>query len=159
MVTNRVIVIGAGASGMMAAGRAAESGVDVLLLEKMPQPGKKLLISGKSRCNLTNSRDMEDFIMMYGPNGRFLYSAFHRFFRDDLLFLLRQYGIETVTERGGRIFPVSGDAGDMVKALRHYIGEHKVRYHPNTRITGIDVVDKCIAGVNTEKAFWPLPMS
>ena len=155
MVTNRVIVIGAGASGMMAAGRAAESGADVLLLEKMPQPGKKLLISGKSRCNLTNSRDMEDFIMMYGPNGRFLYSAFHRFFRDDLLFLLRQYGIETVTERGGRIFPVSGDAGDMVKALRHYIGEHKVRYHPNIRITGIDVLDKCIAGVHTEKAFYP----
>ena len=140
---------------MMAAGRAAEAGADVLLLEKMPQPGKKLLISGKSRCNLTNSRDLEDFIMMYGPNGRFLYSAFHRFFREDLLLLLKQYGVETITERGGRIFPASGNAGDVVKALRYYIGVHKVRYHPNTKITEIDVVNGCIAGVHTEKALYP----
>ena len=150
-----MIVIGAGASGMVAAGRAAESGAHVLLLEKMPLPGKKLLISGKSRCNLTNSRELEDFIAMYGPNGRFLYSAFHRFFSDDLLILLRQYGIETVTERGGRIFPVSNDAGDVVKALRNYIADHRVRYHPNTRTTGIEVADRCITGVYTEKAFYP----
>jgi predicted flavoprotein YhiN len=155
MENDRVIVIGAGASGMMAAGRAAESGADVLLLEKMLQPGKKLLISGKSRCNLTNSRDLEDFIMMYGPNGRFLYSAFHRFFRDDLLLLLRQYGIETVTERGGRIFPASGNAGDVVKALRQYSATHRVRYHTGIRVTEIDVVDGCIAGVHTEEMFYP----
>ena len=155
METDRVIVIGAGASGMMAAGRAAQSGAHVLLLEKMQRPGKKLLISGKSRCNLTNSRDLEDFIMMYGPNGRFLYSAFHRFFRDDLLLLLRQYGIETVMERGGRIFPASGDAGDVVNALRHYIAAHKVQYRPNTRTTGIEVVDGYITGIYTEKVFYP----
>jgi predicted flavoprotein YhiN len=155
MVNDRVIVIGAGASGMMAAGRAAESGADVLLLEKMPQAGKKLLISGKSRCNLTNSRDLEDFILMYGPNGRFLYSAFHRFFRDEMLLLLKRYGIETTTERGGRIFPASGDAGDVVKALRDYITAHKVQYHPNSRTTAIDVVDRCITGVHTEGAYYP----
>jgi predicted flavoprotein YhiN len=155
METNRVIVIGAGASGMMAAGRAAESGADVLLLEKMPLAGKKLLISGKSRCNLTNSRELEDFIMMYGPNGRFLYSAFHTFFRDELLLLLKQYDVETIMERGGRIFPASGDAADVVEALRHYIATHKVQYHPNSRTTAIDVVGRCITGVHTEKAFYP----
>jgi len=74
-----VIVIGAGAGGMIAAGRAAEQGANVILLEKTDQPGRKILISGKTRCNLTNSRPLEEFIAMYGLNGRFLYSAFHLF--------------------------------------------------------------------------------
>jgi len=67
-----LIVIGAGASGMMAAGRAAESGASVLLLEKMSQPGRKVVISGKGRCNLTNAKDLDGFVLMYGNNGRFL---------------------------------------------------------------------------------------
>ena len=90
---------------MMAAGRAAEAGASVLLLEKTGRPGKKILISGKTRCNLTNTRELDDFIAMYGSNGRFLYSAFGRYFRDDLLAFFRRYGVETKTERGGRIFP------------------------------------------------------
>lgn len=96
-------MIGAGAGGLMAAGRAAEKGASVLLLEKMPTPGRKILVSGKTRCNLTNTRDLEDFISAYGVNGRFLYGAFHRFFREDLLDFMRRYGVETKTERGGRI--------------------------------------------------------
>ena len=95
MENKRIIVIGAGAGGMMAAGRAAENGARVLLLEKMEQPGKKILVSGKTRCNLTNARELDDFITAYGPNGRFLYSAFHRFFRDDLLAFMKRYGVET----------------------------------------------------------------
>ena len=88
MATNsQIIVIGAGAGGMMAAGRAAEIGGSVLLLEKMERPGKKILITDNGRCNLSNSRDMDSFIAQFGPNGRFLYSAFDRFFRDDLLAL------------------------------------------------------------------------
>ncbi|MFA5367998.1 MAG: NAD(P)/FAD-dependent oxidoreductase, partial [Dehalococcoidia bacterium] len=75
MTPKPIIVIGAGAGGMMAAGRAAELGARVLLLEKTDGPGKKLLISGKTRCNVTNSRELDDFIAMYGPNGRFLYRA------------------------------------------------------------------------------------
>ena len=84
-MNNNLIVIGAGASGMAAAGRAAESGASVLLLEKTEQPGKKILISGKTRCNLTNSKELDEFIKMYGENGRFLYPAFHRYFRQELL--------------------------------------------------------------------------
>ena len=98
MIDKQVIVIGAGASGMMATGQAAELGAEVLLLEKMKRPGKKILISGQTRCNLTNSRELNDFIAMYGINGRFLRNVFHRYFRDDLLAFLRRYGVETKTE-------------------------------------------------------------
>ena len=121
MINKRVIVIGAGASGMMAAGRAAELGAEVLLLEKMKRPGKKILISGQTRCNLTNTRGFDDFISMYGPNGRFLHNAFHRYFRDDLLSFLKRYGVETRAEPDGRIFPISDDASDVVKAFQRYL--------------------------------------
>ncbi|MBM3176045.1 MAG: FAD-binding protein, partial [Chloroflexi bacterium] len=124
MSQNRVIVIGAGASGMMAAGHAAELGAQVLLLEKTEQPGKKILISGRTRCNLTNARTLDNFIAMYGLNGSFLRSAFHRFFRDDLLALLKRYGVDTKSESDGRIFPASDDAHDVVKALQRYTSDH-----------------------------------
>ncbi|MCX6000060.1 MAG: NAD(P)/FAD-dependent oxidoreductase, partial [Chloroflexi bacterium] len=137
MSSKRVVVIGAGASGMMAAGRAAEQGASVLLLEKTDGPGKKLLISGKTRCNLTNAKDLDDFITMYGPNGRFLYRAFHRFFRDDLLAFLARYNVATKTERGGRLFPASDDAHDIVLALERYMGDYGVQVHAASRVTGI----------------------
>jgi len=89
----------------MAAGRAAEMGAAVLIMEKTDGPGKKILISGRTRCNLTNTKDLDDFIAMYGPNGRFLYGAFHRYFRDDLLAFLDRYGVPTKAEQGGRVFP------------------------------------------------------
>src|SRR5512138_610462 len=98
-----VIVIGAGAAGLMAAGRAAEEGARVVLLEKTDSPGKKILVSGKTRCNLTNAAELRSFIAMYGPNGRFLHSAFSRFFRPELLAFFEHYGLATKVERGGRI--------------------------------------------------------
>ena len=118
----------------MAAGRAAEKGAEVRLLESMEQPGKKILISGKTRCNLTNAREIDDFITAYGSGGRFLYSAFYRFFREDLLDFLKKYGVETMTERGGRIFPVSGDAGDVVRAFKSYLSNVGVHLMTNTRV-------------------------
>ncbi len=151
MTTKRVIVIGAGASGMMAAGRAAELSASVLLLEKTRHPGNKILISGKTRCNLTNTKQLDDFIAMYGSNGRFLYSAFHRFFRDDLLLFLRRYGVETKTERGGRVFPASDDARDVVKALERYMSANGVQLRTDTRVTGIQVDKGRVVGVQTEK--------
>jgi predicted flavoprotein YhiN len=151
----RIIVIGAGAGGMMAAGRAAEMGAEVLLLEKTDGPGKKILVSGKSRCNLTNIRDLDDFLPMYGPNGRFLHGAFHRFFRDDLLAFLKQYGVETKVERGGRIFPVSDDAMDIVKAFRRYLKDHGVTLRTGVPVTGIAVRDGRIEGVRTDKGILP----
>ncbi|MDY6911454.1 MAG: NAD(P)/FAD-dependent oxidoreductase [Chloroflexota bacterium] len=147
----RIIVVGAGAGGMMAAGCAAEMGARVLLLEKTDDPGKKILISGKTRCNLTNSRDPEDFIAMYGANGRFLYSAFHRYFRDDLLHLLRRYGVTTTTERGGRIFPYSGDARDVVSAFRRYMADSGVEVQTGSKATAIQTDSGKVIGVQTEK--------
>ncbi len=123
-MSRKVIVVGAGAAGLMAAGRAAELSADVLVLEKMREAGKKILISGKERCNITNSAPLEKFITYYGRNGQFLRNAFHRFFRDELLALLRHYGVTTQVERGGRIFPASGQAGDVRDALLRHALAH-----------------------------------
>lgn len=136
---------------MMAAGRAAECGAEVLLLEKMESPGKKILVSGKTRCNLTNSRELEDFILAYGPNGRFLYSAFSHFFREDLLALMSRFNVETKVERGGRIFPASEDARDVVRALECYLGTNRVKLQMGTQVTAIKTVKGRVTGVVTEK--------
>ncbi len=121
MTERRVIVVGAGAAGLMAAGQAAEMGSDVLLLEKMKQPGRKLRITGKGRCNLTNVAPIPRFIEHFGPGGRFLRQAFHRFFTSDLVAFFEELGVPTVTERGGRIFPVSQEAQDVVDALVRWV--------------------------------------
>ena len=152
---DRVIVVGAGAGGMMAAGRAAEMGAKVLLLEKTDGPGKKILVSGKSRCNLTNARDLKDFFPMYGPNGRFLHGAFHRFFREELLAFLSRYGVETKVERGGRIFPLSDDAAEVVKAFRRYLADHGVKLQTRVLVKGIAIRDGCVEGVLTQGGFLP----
>src|SRR4030042_2999489 len=155
MKKKQVIVIGAGAGGLVAAGRAAEKGASVLLLEKMPTPGRKILISGKTRCNLSNTREMEDFISAYGINGRFLYGAFHRFVRDELLEFLRRYGVETKAERGGRVFPASDDAQDVVRAFRKYLDEFGVELRKNVKVTRIAVVDGKVTGVQSDKGEFP----
>ncbi|MBT4511338.1 MAG: NAD(P)/FAD-dependent oxidoreductase [Chloroflexi bacterium] len=155
MLKENIIVIGAGASGLMAAGRAAELGSDVLLLEKMSHPGKKILISGKTRCNLTNTRDLPDFISMFGPNGRFLYSAFNRYFRDDLLSFLECYGVQTKTERGGRVFPLSDDASHVVNAFIEYLKKHKVQIKHSIRVTGLQIEQGKVTGVHTEHRTYP----
>jgi predicted flavoprotein YhiN len=155
MTDKQVIVIGAGASGMMAAGRAAELGAEVLLLEKLKRPGKKILISGQTRCNLSNSRELDDFIAMYGSNGRFLRNVFHRYFRDHLLEFLRRYGVDTKTEPDGRIFPASDDARDVVKAFKQYLADHDVQMRTGIRATAIQVERKRIKGVQTEQGVCP----
>jgi hypothetical protein len=143
----QIVVVGAGAGGMMAAGRAAETGADVLLLERTNRPGNKLLITGNRRCNLTNTRDLEDFVTMYGPHGRFLYSAFGRFFRGDLLAFLERYGVETKTEPDGRVFPASNKAEDVVNALRQYMEEGGVRLRTGARVSALQVKKQRITGV------------
>ena len=155
MINKQVIVVGAGASGMMAAGRAAESGVKVLLLEKTRSPGNKILISGQTRCNLTNIKEMDTFIDMYGPNGRFLYTAFHHFFRDDLLTFLKRYGVETITEKDGRIFPSSGDAREIVKALQYYLADNGVQVQTGARVTNILIDKGRVAGAQSESKTFP----
>ena len=150
-----VIIIGAGASGMMAAGRAAESGAVVLLLEKTAEPGKKILISGKTRCNLTNSKELDEFITMYGVNGNFLYPAFNHFFRNELLEFLHKYGIETKTERGGRIFPVSDNAQDVVKAFKRYLSDNKVQIKTGIGVNKILVEKGHVVGVQAGTKTYP----
>lgn len=132
-----VIVAGAGAAGLMAAGRAAQQGARVLLLEKTDAPGKKILVSGKTRCNVTNAAELEAFLAMYGPNGRFLRGVFSRFFRCELLAFFERYGVSTKLERGGRIFPVSDDARDVVRALSAYASDHCVRFILNAGVSSI----------------------
>jgi len=119
----KVVVIGGGAGGMLAAGRAAECGAKVVLLERNSILGKKLRITGKGRGNVTNTADLEDFIAAFGPNGKFLYGAFSRFSAQDLRDLLDRLGVPTKVERGGRVFPVSDRASDVADALDHWLRE------------------------------------
>jgi predicted Rossmann fold flavoprotein len=140
---------------MMAAGRAAERGASVLLLEKMPTPGRKILISGKTRCNLTNTRELEDFISAYGVNGRFLYGVFHQFFRDDLLEFMRRYGVVTKGERGGRVFPASDDAADVVRAFLKYLDEFDVELRTGVTVNNLKIADGKVTGVQTDKGDFP----
>ena len=116
----RVIIAGAGAAGLMAAGKAAERGLEALLAEKNDRVGKKLLISGKGRCNITNNTDIEGLIDNIPGNGNFLYSAFYNFSNSDLVDFLNAGGLETKVERGGRVFPASDSAKDVVDMLYRY---------------------------------------
>ncbi|MFW5984843.1 MAG: NAD(P)/FAD-dependent oxidoreductase [Halanaerobiaceae bacterium] len=121
-----LIVVGAGAAGMMAAGRAAEKKKSVLLLEKNARPGKKLLITGKGRCNLTNDCEIEEMIANFFGNGKFLYNALYTFPNWRLRQFFADLGVETKVERGKRVFPVSDSARDVVEALQKYINKSGV---------------------------------
>ena len=115
-----VLVIGGGAAGLMCAGTAAARGKKVLLLERMPQPGRKLLITGKGRCNLTNNCEFDTFIASVNRGGRFLYSAWNAFSARDTMAFFEQLGVPLKTERGNRVFPVSDRSADIVDALVGY---------------------------------------
>lgn len=146
-MNNNVIVIGAGAAGLMAAAKAAEKGKNVLLLEKNDRVGKKLLISGKGRCNITNSTDIEGLISNIPGNGNFLYSAFYTFSNEDMIALLNSEGLETKVERGGRVFPVSDSAKDVVKVLQRYAQKKGAKIRLNSHVTEIIKEDGSVKGV------------
>ena len=112
----RVVIIGAGASGMMAAKVAGDRGYKVTVLEKQKRCGQKLLITGKGRCNITNNCEIEELIENVPTNGKFLYSAFYTFTNDQVIDMFNDLGVETKTERGKRVFPVSDKAVDVVRA-------------------------------------------
>jgi predicted flavoprotein YhiN len=145
--------VGGGAGGMLAAGRAAELGADVTLLEKMERPGKKILASGNGRCNLSSTREINEFISMFGPNGRFLYPAFHHFFRDDLLKLLARFGLKTLAEPDGRIFPVAGKSADVVTALEKYMSGNGVKVVTGAKVTTIEVAGGSAISAITAAAY------
>ncbi len=150
-----IIVIGAGAGGMMAAGRAAELGSRVLLLEKMDCPGKKILITGNGRCNLTNTRNIDDFIAQFGANGRFLLPSFKRFFRDELLEIFERYGVKFKTKPSGKIYPASDSSHDIVRALELYMSGGGVEVRPAVSATDLIIDGGRVCGVRTNSGDLP----
>ncbi len=132
---------------MMAAGRAAECGAHVQLLEKTPRLGNKLRITGKGRCNVTNVAQLSEFVMHFGETGRFLYSALSRFFVDDLRAFLEQRGVPTKVERGGRVFPTSDDAYQVSAALEGYLVLNSVRVRCRTPVEQVLVDGRQVVGV------------
>jgi len=142
-----VIVVGAGPAGLLAAGRAAEVGNKVLVLEKMRQEGRKLLITGKGRCNITNNATIADFITRVYPNGRFLRSAFSQFYSNDIIDLLNNNGVETVLERGGRYFPASSKSADVLKGLLLWVKNLGVEIRCGHRVEKLMVDKGVIQGI------------
>jgi predicted Rossmann fold flavoprotein len=147
MTEYQVIVVGAGAAGLMAAGQAAELGANTLLLEKMSRPGRKLRITGKGRCNLTNVVALDEFLERFGPNGIFLRQAFHQFFAPDLVNFFEDLGVQTVTERGGRVFPISEKAQDVVDALVHWVRKQGVMLQTQSPVQRLLFEEGRIIGV------------
>lgn len=142
-----VIVVGAGPAGLIAAGRAAELGAKVLILEKMRTEGRKLLITGKGRCNVTNSAPISEFITHVFPNGRFLKNAFSQYFSEDILELLKRYKVDITLERGGRYFPTSQKAQDILQALLKWGNEQEVEIKCGYRVEKLLMEDGIITGV------------
>lgn len=127
MIDKKVVVIGGGAAGMIAAAIAGKRGLDVILIEKNSIMGKKLLITGKGRCNITNDCDVEELIENVPVNGKFLYSAFYTFTNMDVIDLFNKLGVKTKVERGNRVFPVSDKSSDVVEALKKYMKQNNVK--------------------------------
>ncbi len=156
MKSQRIIVVGAGAAGLLAAGHAAalirEAGrdreIEVVLLERMRQVGRKIRISGKGRCNLSNTLPVREFIAHFNRSGRFLHQALDGFFTEDLIELLNSLDLPTVVERGGRIFPASGSAVAVAETLEAWVCGHGVRLIKGARVRGLDVTDGRINGLH-----------
>ena len=146
-----VIVIGGGPAGMMAAITAAEYGNNVTIIEKNSDFGKKLLITGKGRCNITSSLYMSEFIKNTPGNGQFLYSAFQNYTNTDIIDFLKRQGLEVKEERGNRIFPVTDKSIDVLNCFKSKINELKIKKLFNTRVQKILVQNGEVLGVRTDK--------
>ena len=132
---------------MIAAVTASENGNEVTILEKMENIGKKLLITGKGRCNITNSADMEEFMKNIPENSKFLYSSFNKYTNQDIVSFLKKQGVETKVERGGRIFPVSDKAQDVLEAFKRRLKELKVQIRTNFEVAKILTEDGNVTGI------------
>lgn len=143
-----VIVIGAGPSGMMAAGTAAKNSMNVLIIERNNRVGKKLMITGKGRCNITNNCDIDTVINSVPCNGKFLYSALSRFSPKDTMKFFESLGLELKTERGNRVFPSSDRAIDVVNAMEKFIKQSGCNIL-NDRVSSLIIEGNKIKGVKT----------
>lgn len=135
--SEKIGIIGAGPAGIIAAGIAGSRGKDVTLIEKNERIGKKLFITGKGRCNITNDSPIEDFFDNVMKNKNFLYSGFYSFSNIDILNLLHGYGLRTKVERGNRVFPQSDKSSDVIKALQKFLDHNNVNLVLNTNVTSI----------------------
>ncbi|HOZ15412.1 MAG TPA: NAD(P)/FAD-dependent oxidoreductase [Tenuifilaceae bacterium] len=145
-----LIVIGAGPAGLIAAGRAAMLGAKVIVLEKMEKPARKLRITGKGRCNITNMRPFNEFIQEITPNPRFLNKAFGALFNKQIIEILHEMGVETVTERGQRVFPASGKAWDVADGLVKWAKNNGAEIYNHCPVTNIIEENKTVKGVKLE---------
>ena len=151
----KVAIIGGGAAGLLAGIAAAQNGAQVTIFEKMRLPGKKIMITGKGRCNITNACEIPEFIKNIPGNGRFLNSALHRFTNDDIVLLLESHGLQTKVERGGRVFPVSDKAKDVVDTLVKIFTEAGGRLQLDTKVIEILAKDGQVTGVKTISGVYP----
>ena len=142
-----IVVIGGGAAGLMAGITAAEQGVSVVVLERMREPGKKMMITGKGRCNITNACPINEFIPNLPGNGKFLFSALQQFTNEDLLRFFQERGLETVTERGGRVFPASGKAKGVIAVLTKALQQAGGRLVTGVQATGFVLKPGQVTGV------------
>lgn len=147
----KIIVVGGGAAGIMAAGRAGSRGHEVHLYEKNNRLGKKILITGKGRCNLTNDCDVETLLENIPGNPYFMYSAFYHLDSPQTQALFHRLGLETKVERGRRVFPVSDKSLDVVFALEQYLRENKVKQHLDTPVEEILISEGKAVGVRLKK--------
>jgi hypothetical protein len=147
MNNRRIIVIGEGAAGLMAAGQAAENGAETLLLGKMDRPGCKLRLTGNGRCNLTNTDPLPEFITHFHPDGRFLRQALSQFFSDDLRAFFDRLGVPTIVEQNRFVFPASGKAADVVDALVRWIEEKGACLKMMSPVEGLIAEQGRITGV------------
>ena len=146
-----IAVIGAGAAGLVAAGTALKSGASVTIFDHNKRFGKKLLITGKGRCNVTNNCDVQEFLSNVPKNPRFLYTALNAFSPDDTMSLFEELGVTLKTERGKRVFPVSDKASDIVSALEKYV---KNAAFVSEKVTKLIAKDGCVIGVCTDKEYF-----
>lgn len=128
---SRVLIVGAGAAGMYAAVWAARNGQEVCVFEKNEKAGKKLFITGKGRCNLTNACDVEDLFEAARSNPKFLYSSFYTHTNQDVIDFFEELGMKTKTERGGRVFPASDHSSDVIRTLEQEMKRLKVELRLN----------------------------
>lgn len=143
---SQVIVIGGGAAGMMAAVCSAKEGNQVTLLEKNEKLGKKLFITGKGRCNLTNAGDIEDLMSRVVTNPEFLYSAFYSFTNDQMMEWMEEWGCPVKVERGNRVFPVSDKSSDVIRAMERELSRRKVSVKLHTEVKKIVIEDGSVRG-------------
>ena len=145
-----ILVIGAGPAGMMAAIKAAENGADVTILEKMKRPGKKMLITGKGRCNITNAATVPEIIKNIHGNGKFLNSSMRAYDNEDVIYFFESQGVPTKVERGQRVFPVSDKAQDVVDAMVHKLHELGVKIVTESPVAEILAQDDKIKAVKLQ---------